>query len=295
MTRSILLVAIILGGYAAQTLAQHKALRAAIQRVVAQAPGRVGVAVRWADDTLTVDGKGRFPMQSVYKFPLALAVLDQVDRGVLRLNQEILVRKEDLLPDTWSPLREKYPEGNVKITLSELLTYTVSQSDNNGCDILFRLLGGVETVERYIQGLGVEDISIATTEAEMHRDSKAQYRNSSSPLAMAQLLWLFDRGKILSAESRDFLWDAMVKTVTGPRSIKGLLPPGTVVAHKTGSSRRNPEGVITATNDVGILTLPDGGHLILVVFVSDARSEESRCEESIAKIAKAVWDASTDQ
>ena len=83
-------------------------------------------------------------MQSVYKYPLALAILNQVDKGIFSLEQKIHIKKEDLLPDTWSPLRKKYPDGNADITLDELLNITVSQSDNNGCDILFRLIGGTE-------------------------------------------------------------------------------------------------------------------------------------------------------
>ncbi len=84
------------------------------------------------------------PMLSVFKFHIALAVLNQVDKGNLTLDQKILIKKSDLLENTWSPLREKYPDGNVELPLSEIITYTVAQSDNNGCDILLRLIGGTK-------------------------------------------------------------------------------------------------------------------------------------------------------
>jgi beta-lactamase class A len=275
----------------ANTSAQKDSLRTRIEHIIERVRGRVGVAIIDLDnnDTLTFNGDGRFPMQSVYKFPLALTVLNQVDKEIFSLDQQIYVTKDDLLPNTWSPLREKYHNGNVNVTLAELLTSTVSESDNNGCDILFRLLGGPETVDKYIHSLGVTDIAIVATEEEMHKDWEVQYRNWSSPAAMAQLLSLFYHEKILSGKSREYLWQAMVKTSTGPGRIKGLLPMGTIVAHKSGSSGTNDHGVTAATNDAGIVTL-NGKHVAIVVFVSDATSEERICEVIIAEIARAVWD-----
>jgi beta-lactamase class A len=277
----------------AKAFAQKDALRARIEHIIDRARGRVGVAVMGLDDndTLMFSGNGKFPMQSVYKFPLALTVLHEVDRGKFALNQPVLITKADLLPGTWSPLREKYPGGNIKLTLSELLSYTVSQSDNNGCDILFRLLGGPKTVDGHIHSLGVRDLAVISTEEEMHRAWDVQYTNWSTPAAMAQLLSMFYHGQILSPKSKEFLWQAMVETGSGPRRIKGHLPEGTVVAHKTGSSGTNDDGITAATNDAGIVTLANGKHVAIVVFVSDATSEERACEDVIAEIARAVWDA----
>jgi beta-lactamase class A len=272
--------------------AQMDSLRSRIEQIIGRTNGKIGVAILGleSNDSLTVDGNGKYPMQSVYKFPLALAVLNQVDKGALSLDQRIFVKKEDLAPDTWSPLREKYPDGNIKVTLDELLSYTVSQSDNNGCDILFRLVGGPGTVNQYIHGLGITEMAIVATEAEMHKDWEVQYRNWSSPAAMGQLLRTFYRDSILSQKCTDYLEQLMVKTVSGPQRLKGLLPPGTIVAHKTGSSGTNDQGLAAATNDVGIVTLPDGKHLIIVVFVSNSSAGDKARDEVIAAIAKTVWD-----
>lgn len=280
--------------YAACASAQPMGLREAIERIAAGIDGRVGVAVVGieSDDTLTIGGAHRYPMQSVYKFPLALAVLQDVDRGGRTLKDPIRVRKQDLLPNTWSPLREKYPKGNVDITLDELITFTVSQSDNNGCDMLFRLMGGCSAVERSVHATGVTDIAIVATEEEMHRDDSVQYRNWCTPAAMGRILRKFYRGEVLAPATTAYLRGVMEQTVTGPRRIKGMLPKGTVVAHKTGSSGTSG-GLVAATNDVGVVTLPDGRHIALVVFVSDAHEAEERCEEAIARVAKAVWDAYT--
>ncbi len=276
-----------------KTFAFEDSVRTKIEYIVGLAAGKVGVAIRGLenDDTLTINGDGKFPMQSVYKFPLALTVLNQVDKGVLSLDQSIHIQKDGLLPNTWSPLREKYPDGNTSITLDALLTYTVSESDNNGCDILFRLLGGPKTVDRYVHNLGITNIAIVATEEEMHKEWNVQYSNWSSPSAMGQLLYMFYHDKILSAKNREYLLQLMSRTNTGPGRLKGLLPKGTVVAHKTGSSGTNEHGIVAATNDVGIVTLPDGNHCVIAVFVSDATADEEACERVIAEIAEVLWNS----
>ena len=129
-------------------------LRKEIENLVHTLNGSIGVGVKHLEsgDTLTIHGNDHFPMQSVYKFHLALAVLADVDKGKLCVDQKVLIRKEDYFPDTHSPIADKYPDGNVELTIGELLFYTVSTSDNNGCDILFKLVGGPKKVEAYIRG-----------------------------------------------------------------------------------------------------------------------------------------------
>jgi beta-lactamase class A len=275
------------------SFAQLELAQGRVEQVVRDARGVVGVAIRdlRSGDSLSVHGGRHFPMQSVYKFPLALAVLDRVDKGTMALTQTIHVTEADLAPDTWSPLRERFPGGNVDVRLDTLLQYVVAYSDNNVCDILFRSLGGTDTVNRYVQGLGVSDMAIAATEGEMHKAWDVQYCNWSSPVAMARLLQLFSDGQILSDESRGFLWKVMVGTRTGPKRIKGLLPAATVVAHKTGSSGTDERGIAAATNDAGVIVFPDGRRVVVVVFVSDSDDSEERRDMVIASIARAVWDA----
>jgi beta-lactamase class A len=267
-------------------------LRQKLQQVIADVGGKVGIAVMdlGSGDTLTLNNEVEYPMQSVYKFPLALAVLHEVDRHRFTLDQKIHITKEDMLPDTWSPLAEKYPDGNVDITLEEILLATVSLSDNNGCDILFRLLGGPKKVEKYVHGLGVLDIVIEFTEEEMHMEWETQFGNWCRPSAMLELLNAFHKNSALSQESYYFLKKAMIESPTGPKRIKGLLPEGTVVAHKTGTGGKNKHGITGAVNDVGIITLPNGRQVALVVFISQTKLSEARAEQIIAQVAKTVFD-----
>jgi beta-lactamase class A len=243
------------------------------------------------EDTLLVNGLAHFPMQSVYKFPQALAVLHRVDQGLLRLAQVIHIRKSELDTSTWSPLVKDYPNQDVDISLAELLRYSIAKSDNNGCDILFRLMGGPKVVGQFINDtVRVKGIAIVATEADMHRRPKTMYFNWCQPLAMLRLLELWHNGKVLSKANTAFLMDCMTKSENSPARIKGLLPADVVVAHKTGTSGSNNKDFNGATNDVGIITLPGGKHLAIVVYVSDYYGDVPKGERIIAQISKAALD-----
>lgn len=272
--------------------AQTVALKTKIETISKGKNAKVGVAVLdlQTKESVIVNGMGHYPMQSVYKFHLGLAIMNQVDKGKLSLNQKIFVKKEDLRPNTYSPMQEKYPNGNVDVTLEEILRFTVSESDNNGCDILFGLLGGPKKVNEYIHGLGVKEVSIVATEGEMHKDWKVQYTNWTTPLAAIKLLEKFHQQNILSKNSHDVLWKMMVETTTGTKKIRGLLPNGTLSGHKSGWSGSNDEGLTRATNDIGIVTLPNGRQFAIAIFVMESMEKEATNDLMIAEITKAAYD-----
>jgi len=272
--------------------AQTDLLKQQIEQVLAGKKATVGVAVYGFEkgDTLSVNNQIHYPLQSIFKFHIALAVLNRVDKGELALDQKILITKKDLLPDTWSPIRDDYPNGNVQLTIAKIIVYTIAQSDNNGCDILLRLIGGAETVNDYIKSIGVKDFSIRVNEEEMHREWNIQFLNWTTPESTIEVLRKFHKGKILSEESYDFLWKTMAGTTTGVKRIKGKLPAGTTVAHKTGTSGTNEEGITAAINDVGIVTLPTGEDFAISVFVSNSKESQETNERIIAEVSKLVWD-----
>ena len=271
---------------------QNEVLRNKIQKIIQGKDATVGVAlIVDGKDTLTINNNFRYPTQSVYKFHLALAVLDYLNKNNLTLDHQLYVKKGDLLPNTHSPLRDDYPQGEMYLSVADIIRYTVSKSDNNGCDILFRLVGGTAVVDRYIRGLGLSEFAIAATEEEMHGPWEVQYTNWSTPYTAAQALEIFRIQDILPQPFLDFLWDTLAGTITGGNKIKALLPEGTFVAHKTGSSFRNAEGLKAAENDIAIIQLPDGRYYSLVVFVADSmESNDVNCG-IIAQISKVVYDS----
>lgn len=275
-----------------QGFAQADSLKTRIRQISKAARGDVGVALMLLDnrEAIMVNGNKHYPMQSVYKLPLAMAILDMAQREVISLDDEILIEKKDLVKKTWSPIRDKYPEGNVRMKIRDIMSYTVSQSDNIGCDILFRIAGGPQKVQEYIHSIGVSEIAIAATEAQMAANWDVQYTNWTEPAAMLQLLDILYQRKLLSEANSDLLIEMMTETTTGPNRIKGLLPSKTTVAHKTGSSGANAQGLTGATNDVGVITLPNGRQLAIAIFISKSTASEKTQEEVIAKISKAAWD-----
>ena len=275
---------------------QNEVLRNKIQKIIQGKDATVGVAlIVDGKDTLTINNNFRYPTQSVYKFHLALTVLDYLNKNNLTLDHQVYVKKSDLLSNTHSPLRDDYPQGEMYLSVADIIRYTVSKSYNNGCDILFRLVGGTAVVDRYIRDLGLSEFAIAATEEEMHGPWEVQYTNWSTPYTAAQALEMFRTQDILPQPFHDFLWDTLAGTTTGGNKIKALLPEGTFVAHKTGSSFRNAEGLKAAENDIAIIQLPDGRYYSLVVFVADSmESNDVNCG-IIAQISKAVYDSLEEQ
>jgi beta-lactamase class A len=266
----------------------EKELRDRIEQIARTAQGRVGVTatVLETGQSVTLNGEQRFPMQSVYKFPIAMAVLAQVDQGKLKLDRRVRIESSDIAPV--SATLDQKSQGK-EFTLAELLKYMVSNSDNTACDVLLRLIGGPKVVAQYLQNLGMKDIVVANTEKELLRDKAVQYRNYATPDATIILLRAFHEGRGLSESSQSLLQRLMTETPTGLKRIKDMLPKGTVVVHKTGTSS-TVDGVAAATNDVGLVTLPNGHHLAIAVFVSDAKADMATREAAIAKISRAVWD-----
>ena len=266
-------------------------LRSQFARAAAPAEGRVGAAATLlgTDQAVVIGGDGQYPMQSVFKLPLAMTVLAAVDRGELTLDQTLRVTPADFVSDRQhSPIRDRNP-GGVTLPLADLLQAAASGSDGTAADVLLGLVGGPEAVTAYVRGLGVDGLTVAVTEKDMGRDPEAQFQNWATPEGAVAVLRALDEGRGLSADSREHLLRLLTETGTGPNRIRGRLPEGTPVAHKTGSSR-TVDGVTAATNDIGIMTLPDGRRVAVAVFVSDSPADDATRERVIADVARAAYD-----
>ncbi|MBX9448421.1 MAG: class A beta-lactamase [Taibaiella sp.] len=254
---------------------------------------QVGVAVIGPDlkDTFLWNGNEHFPMQSVFKFHIVATMLHAIDQERFTMDQYVVFKPADLLEHTWSPLNEKYNPGD-SATLKEIMEYTVSLSDNNGCDILLRMLGGTQAVQAFINSIGIRDFAINTNEEQMHRDSLAQFTNWTTPLAATRaLIRLYHNDpSVLDSAGHRFLWDVMFATSTGQQRLKGKLPAGTRVAHKTGSSGRNGAGIVDAANDIGVVILADGKPVFISVLVSASRESDSTNDHIISGISEIIWD-----
>ncbi len=275
---------------------RNQELKNKIEQISSAAKGRVGVTVVVLEtgETVSLNPHDHFPMQSVYKLPISMAMMKQVDAGKIALDRKVPVTKSDFVRRGQnSPIRDRYPNGT-ELSVSELLRYAISESDGTASDVLMKLAGGPGAVQAYLTELKITDMIVLNTEKEIGQDWQTQYRNWASPEAAVALLRTLHERQGLSESSQALLLKLMSESTPGPKRLKGLLPTGSVVAHKTGTSGTE-KGITAATNDIGIITLPNGRHLAVAVFVSDSTADEATREGVIAKIAKAVWDAASSR
>lgn len=270
---------------------QSVTLETQLKEAIKDKKAEIGIAVIIdGKDTITVNNDNHYPLMSVFKFHQALAVADYITKQNQSLDTLLKIEKSDLQPDTYSPLRDKYPQGEIEMSIADLLRYTLQQSDNNACDILFNYQGGTDAVDKYIHSLGIQDCAIVGTESAMHEDLDLCYQNWSTPLAAAELLEIFRREPLFAKEYKDFIWQTMVECQTGQdRLVAPLLDKGVIVGHKTGTGDLNAKGQQIGCNDIGFVLLPDGRTYSIAVFVKD--SEESFAENSkiIADISRIVY------
>ena len=270
-------------------------LQAKVAEIGAEAKGKLGVfaLLMEEDRAVSFNGNERFAMQSVVKLPVTMLVLQQVTEGKFKLDQKIKFTTEDLAnPNQRSPLRDKNSKGG-EITVDELIRLAIVESDGTACDVLTRIAGGPSAVQSYVASLGITGMEMKRTHKEFGKEWDLQYENWATPEAVVELLeslWSQKGETEAGADQKELLlFKYMYESVPGQNRLKGLLPPGTPVAHKTGTGgTRN--GITSATNDVGIISLPNGKHVAIAVFVGDSSADEKTRELVIATVAKAVWD-----
>lgn len=241
-----------------------------------------------SNKSISIHANDKFPMQSVFKFPIGVALLDCVSKGAFSLTDTVTLTQADLLPDLWSPIREQWPNG-VQLPLVDVLTYMVAYSDNSATDFLIYKIGGTAHIQSIINHLGANKINICNTEKEIQSSWSVQFNNWTTPKAMVDFLILMNNGKLLNKENTNVLWNIMVNTSTG--SINRLVPKTVKFAHKTGFSGANDQGVIAAQNDVGIIEFEDGRRIAYAIFLTNSTIGKNNGYDVIAQIGEAIWNS----
>jgi beta-lactamase class A len=252
-------------------------------------------------------GDRTFPMQSVFKLPLAAAVLGEVDTGLLKLAEPLTLEAEDLSP-AWSPIADAWP-ARTTYTALELLTATVSNSDNTAADLLMKRIGGPGVVTAWLQARKVDEIRVDRYERQLQPDvyGMASFRpawkgesafaaamatvaparrhaamlaymadpkDSATPRGMLGFLRKFDEGELLSPASTRQLLSMMLASPRGADRIKAGLPKDASFAHKVGTSGTD-QGLNAAFNDVGIFTLKDRRSYAIAAFLTGSTAPEA--------------------
>jgi beta-lactamase class A len=302
------------------------ALEQRLRETGAMSKGVLGVAAVLLDGGrhAALNGGERFPMASTFKLPVALTVLGRADEGMLRLGEPVEVKASDLRPGPLTVIEAEWKPGKTW-TIEELLRVMIVESGNSAADVLLRVLGGPPTVTDRLRALGLEGVDVSRSEAELAFDFYgvaspppreswtleglrrvyvqapdavkraaaerfiADSRDSASPEAMAALLARFARGELLKPESTRRLNDLLLASTPGPGRLKGLLPQGTPVAHKTGTCGDAPG--LNCTNDVGIIELPGNRRAVVAAYLKNATKSDAARERTLAEAARAVYDA----
>lgn len=263
-----------------------------ISNIVSKYPGEIGVAVIINDtDTITVNNKSVYPMMSVFKVHQALAVCNDFDNKGLSLDTLITIQRDKLDPNTWSPMLKEHSEPNFTLPVKELLRYTLTQSDNNASNLMFKELVNVVKTDSFISTLIPRScFKIAYTEEEMSTDHDKAYVNYTSPLGAAILMNRLFTDSLVSYEKQRFIMNTLRECITGTDRIAAPLlnKEGITIAHKTGSGYTNENGELVAHNDVAYICLPNNRCYTLAVFVKDFKGDEKQAAKAIADISATV-------
>jgi beta-lactamase class A len=274
-----------------QVSSREQELERRLKTISDRAQATVGLAVVHIESgkTISLNGKSELPLYSVFKLPLAIAVLKDIEENRLLLKQKIHVTPAEIVPGT--PGNTALWLKPVHVTVEQLIEFSISRSDNTSAEKLLQLAGGPLKVTERMRSLGFHNLNIHSTVAEYVKSRKKP--NVGSAEDLANLLVQLHHGRILQPAHTNLLTSFMQRATTGLRRLRGDLPSGTIVADKTGSGDKDEvTQVAKATNDVGIITLPSGrGHLAIAVLVSGSKLPDAEQEKLIAELARVAYDA----
>lgn len=249
--------------------------------IEARTGGRVGV---FALDTgtgrqLEYRADERFAMCSTFKWLLAAAVLAQVDRGHLSLDDPVGYGPADLFD--YAPVtREQVAAGSM--TISDLARAAVAVSDNTAANLLLATLGGPAALTEFIRSLDDPVTRLDRTEPTLNTNEPGDSRDTTSPRAMVGLMRQILCGAVLAPASRARLLGYLNESTTGRKRLRAGLPGDWLVGDKTGTGERG------AVNDVAIAVPPGRAPILVAAYLSDGHAELETQEAAQAEVGKLV-------
>lgn len=272
-------------------------LRDSLSHIAGEYPGEIGIALLTSPgDTVVVADEDKYPLMSVFKLHQAISLCRLFDERGASLDTVLEIPRRKLNPATWSPMLKDYTTDPIRISVRDMLRYTLTQSDNNASNYLFDTVEPVAAADSFISTIIPRaGFRIVATEAEMFDNHALCYENHSSPLGAALLIDRLFTDSIIDTASRDFICTTLGQCTTGTDRIVAPLggKDGVTVAHKTGSGFRNADGILTAHNDVAFVSLPDGTSYSLAVLIKDFNGSEQEAAKAIARISSTIYTALT--
>lgn len=297
------------------------AVTPALQQLAERAePGVLGGAVLdlRTGQVWSVNGNVPQPLQSVFKLPLAIYVMHLAEKGVLSLDERVTLTKADL-SIFYSPITDDF-DSRQEYTIRELVAANVSNSDNTAADWLLERVGGPQSLTRYFHDRGLRQFRVDRFERELQPESVglpisaggmadgesyreyrasvpvdvrtagmrrylADPRDRMSAVDAVQMLAMLDAGQLLNPEHTRELMQILLETPSGANRLKAGVPDAALVYHKTGTGA-DVEALNAATNDIGIIALPDGRRLAVAAFLSGSSLPAEQRDALIAEVAR---------
>jgi beta-lactamase class A len=318
-TRLRILAILILGASVAAHAADLASLKKQIEQAIPHARGEVGVAIKHLESgsEILVHADKKYPMASAYKLPTLVEIFYQQAEGKLSLDDHYRIMPADIHIGSGSMVAVFDP-GFIEIDIKNLINYAMRISDNSAADILLNRVGAGNVTQR-MKTLGVDSIRVDRSTLEMILDQSgldySKYgalparqvrkmldaidsrtaaradeqfnkddKDTAKPSDMNRLLEMLYRGEIVDRAASDQIIEILKECQTGTARIRGLLPPETDVAHKSGS-------ISGSINDTGIVFLPyNAGHLAVTVFMRNTRATTAARERVIAEVTRYAYD-----
>jgi len=250
-----------------------------------------------------------FPTASVIKLPLLVTLYEDAQAGRIDLAERVRYHQNTRVAGSGVL---QYLDDGIVPTLRDLAVLMMTVSDNTATDLLLDRVTK-QRVEETMARYGLDSIKIPFDIREMlmelvdldHRQPGGydelrrllrlsvgsggrsmipEQADRATPADLCRLVELVETREILGEHGCDAILELMKRIQTGTR-IPGLLPKGTVVAHKTGSYRR-------LRNDVGIVYAPNGPYAI-AILARELPRDNLDDDRAIAQISLAVWDEFT--
>ncbi|MCA0977146.1 class A beta-lactamase [Qipengyuania flava] len=263
---------------AVSTAAADRAIKE-IDAIEERLGGRLGVSL--VDGSghalLTHRGDERFAMCSTFKAPLAAAIMLEVEQGRLSLDQQISFTPDDVVPH--APMIERALEGQTEASrpVDWLVLASMRASDNSAANILLDRIGGPEGMTRFYRDHGDGVTRLDRREPELNENNPGDPRDTTSPLAMAQLIHRVMLGDAVHPGLRAILVRHMVRTDTGLSRIRAGLPEGWVVGDKTGTCG-------SAYNDVAIFWAERDRPYALSIYFDRPEAGADEAQAAMAEV-----------
>jgi len=292
--RSLVVVSIVVASTMlnAQQMTPLQRVKASIERTTRSVNATWGVYVKSLEtsEEIAIDAERQMETMSTIKIPLMVEVLEQIKAGKFALTDKYTFVQADSQPGTGTI--QRLDPGAV-MTVKDLITMMIIVSDNTATEVLYRMVGGPEAVNRRMDALGLKhtramnvpsrwfpSLRSAPTAEQFYREGKYPF-GLTTPREMGQLLEMMERGTLVDKNASDLMLRIMrgqLYRTRIPRYVSGYTIP-----HKTG------DFLPYVGDDVGMLEAP-GRTIVISVFTGNHFGSGEALENAIGLVAKEVAD-----